>query len=316
MAGREGVVEIETGEAPELQKLGLYLLTARMERGLSQSELAERCALAQTQISYFEGGQRRPTLDQFLRLARALDVSVQRLLSGSERPGNELGDIAVELRRLGVADLWVKGSTVPGSFRRPEEVIALTVSGRAPDPRIIEAIPAVLAWNVINPVLLKAYGRAAGLGTARRLAWLADVALAIERQGGFPGGCRKDPLERFIRIVSPPPEQSGWDSLGKPLAGKPTSPLWKRWKICYDARLSEFEDRARLLDELRSEPNAKRVRRVVVITPKRDKKAIATERVVPEARAKRSIRGSRKAAAPKPFIALRRKSNKGGGNAN
>jgi transcriptional regulator with XRE-family HTH domain len=300
-------------EAPELRKLGLHLLTARTERGLSQSELAERCSLAQTQVSYFEGGQRRPTLDQLLRIARALDVSIQRLLSGSEWPGNALRDIAVELRRLGVADLWVKGSTVPGCFRRPEAVIALAVSGRDPDPRIIEAIPAVLAWNEINPVLLRAYGRAAGSGTNRRLAWLADLALSIERQRGFPGGCRQDPLERFIQIVSPPSERTGWDSLGKPLAGRPVSPLWKRWKICYDARLSEFEDRARHLDELRRGPSAKRIRLGVVNTPKRSKKAVATERVAPQVIAKRSIRAPRKVAVAKSSIGLRRKSTKGGG---
>jgi transcriptional regulator with XRE-family HTH domain len=286
---RESIVEIE---APELRNLGLHLLSARTERGLSQSELAERCSLAQTQISYFEGGQRRPTLDQFLRIARSLDVSVQRLLSGAERPGNALGDIAVELRRLGVVDLWVKDSTLPGSCRRPEEVIALAVLGREPDPRIIEAIPAVLAWNEINPFLLRAYGRAAGSGTNRRLAWLADVTLAIERQRGFPGGCRKDPLERFIRIVRPPSERSGWDSLGKPIVGRPTSPLWKRWKIRYDARLSEFEDRARHLDELRKGTNAKRV-------PKRSKKAVVAQRVAPAVRAKRSARAPRKAVIAK-----------------
>jgi hypothetical protein len=145
-------------------------------------------------------------------------------------------------------------------------VIALAVADPEPDPRIVEAVPAVLAWNELEPFLLWAYGRIAGTRTARRLAWLSDIALAIDRRGGFPGGCRRGPLARYVRIVHPPsPEQDAWDSLGHPSAGPPASPLWKRWKISYGADLAEFEERARHLDELRqspaARPRAKRVHR-------------------------------------------------------
>jgi transcriptional regulator with XRE-family HTH domain len=240
-------------EAPELQNLGLYVATARQERRLSQLELANHCGLAQAQISYFESGRRRPTLDQLLRIARALDVSIQKLIGGSDRPGTELHDIAVELRHLGIADLWVKEALIPGAFRRSEEVIAQTVSALEPDPRIVEAIPAVLAWNEIDPVLLRAYGLTRGIRTARRMAWLADVALAIDRQGGFPGGCETAPLDRLTRIVPPPAhERRRWDGLGHPMSSVPRSPLWKRWQINYDANLAEFKTRAEHLNELRA----------------------------------------------------------------
>jgi transcriptional regulator with XRE-family HTH domain len=240
-------------EAPELQYLGLYVATARREQGLSQLELANRCRLAQAQISYFESGRRRPTLDQLLRIARALDVSIQRLIGGSDRPGEELRDIAVELRHLGIADLWVAGAVIPGAFRRSEEVIAQAISAPDPDPRIIEAIPTVLAWSEIDPVLLRAYGLTSGIRTVRRMAWLADVALAIDRQGGFPGGCDSAPLDRFTRIVRPPaPEPPRWDSLGHPMSSVPKLPLWKRWKINYDANLAQFEARAEHLNQLRA----------------------------------------------------------------
>jgi transcriptional regulator with XRE-family HTH domain len=211
--------------------------------------LARRCSLTQRYISYIEAGQRRTTLSQLLRIARALDVSVQRLLAGSDRPGEDLKDLAVELRRLGVNDLWVRGETVPGAFRRPEEVIALAVSGREPDPRVVEAIPAALAWNEINPTLLRAYGVVTR--TVFRLAWLADVALAIERHRGFPGGCRKGPLERFVKVADAlkrvrgrAAERTTWDDLGRPSVSPPASPVWKRWKISYGAGLDGFEARA------------------------------------------------------------------------
>jgi hypothetical protein len=148
-----------------------------------------------------------------------------------------------------VIDLWVGDSAVPGSFRRPEEVINLAIAGEAPDPRIVEAIPATLGWADLDPDLLIGYTKAAG--TTRRLAWLADIALAIDRQSGFPGGCRKRPLERFLRQADLPGESEPWDDLGKPTSEPSTSPLWRRWRIAYDADLSQFRQRAEHLQSLR-----------------------------------------------------------------
>jgi transcriptional regulator with XRE-family HTH domain len=245
----------ETFASPNLEGLGRHLRLARAERGLNQSELAQRCGLAQQQVSYLEAGRRRPSLDQVIRIAGALDIPIQRLLAGADRPGTGLEDIAVELRGLGVADLWVRDARVPGAFRRPEEVIALAVSGQEPDPRIIEAIPAALAWAEIHPVLLRAY--ATETRTAFRLGWLADVALTIERQGGFPGGCGKEPLARFLKALRLPGERASWDGLGKPADEIPRSPLWRRWKIRYDAHLDAFKARAAHLEGLRGRPGGR-----------------------------------------------------------
>ncbi len=157
---------------------------------------------------------------------------------------------------MGVVDLWVKDARVPGAFRRPEELIALVVAAEEPDPRILEAVPAMLAWNEIDPILLHGFGLTSGPRTCRRLGWLADVTLAIDKQGGFPGGCRKEALARLTRLVSlPGADQEVWDSLGHPTAKLPSSPLWKRWRISYDASLDEFKERAKHLDELRRHAN-------------------------------------------------------------
>src|SRR5947207_11652544 len=169
-------MEADWLDLPELRNLGTNLLLLRLERGLSQGRLARECKLSQAQVSLFEAGRRLPSLDQFVRLARALDVPLQRLLSGFDRPGVALKDLAVELRQLGATDLWVADAAVPGAARRPEEVIALAVSGSSPDPRVVETLPALLSWNEINPLILKAHGIATK--TNYRLAWLADVALA------------------------------------------------------------------------------------------------------------------------------------------
>jgi len=247
----------QTRESPELQSLGPSLILARHERRLSQAELAALCGLSQAQVSYFEVGQRRPTIDQLLQIARALGCSIQKVLTGSDRPGSRLSDLALELRKMGLVDLWVREPIVPGAFRASEEVIALAVSGSEPDPRIVEAIPAILAWNEISPGLLRAYGVHARPSAVRRLAWLADIALAIENRGGFPGGCRRDLLTRFLKNVSVPDGgKAAWDDLGRPPAKPPSSPIWKRWRITYDADLSVFEQRARQLLDLRSQSQA------------------------------------------------------------
>jgi transcriptional regulator with XRE-family HTH domain len=261
------------------ESLGTYILKARQALWLSQSDLAARSSLTQAQISYFELGRRRPTLDQLLRIARALDLPIQRLLSGSDRPGEGLADIAIELRRLGIEDLWVQGAVVPGAFRRPEEVIALALSAPEPDPRVIEAIPAVLAWNDIDPTLLRAYGSVSG--TTARIAWLADIALSIEREGGFPGGCRSGPLDRFLKSLETVRKRMAlrtWDDLGKPTSGPPSSPIWKRWHIKYDASLGEFAGRARQLDQLRvGTRRQRRAQLLVTAVRARRKKAGAAQ---------------------------------------
>jgi transcriptional regulator with XRE-family HTH domain len=253
------LIEAEAPDLAELECLGLYLRVARLHRGLSQAELAAKSGLSQTQVSYFEAGERLPSLEQLLGIARALDLSIQKLIGGSDRPGSDLREIAIELRHLGVVDLWVKDALVPGAFRRAEELIALIVAPEEPDPRILEAAPAILAWNEIDPILLQAFGLTNAPRTCRRLAWLGDVTLAIDKQGGFPGGCRKEALARFLRLVaSPDSDRDAWDSLGRPMAKLPSSPLWKRWRINYDARLDEFRERAKHLAELRKQPSPAR----------------------------------------------------------
>jgi hypothetical protein len=136
-------------------------------------------------------------------------------------------------------------------------VITLALSGAIPDARVVETVPALLSWNALKPALLRAYGIVTE--TTRRLAWLADVALAVDRQGGFPAGCRRDPLERFLKTVEMPGERTEWDDLGHPGETAPASPLWRRWRINYGATLEDFARRARQLDAARDLPGAGRL---------------------------------------------------------
>ena len=93
---------------PEIRDLGPNIAAARRGRRLSQAELASRCGLSPAQVSYFELGRRRPTLDQALRLAHALACSVQRLLIGA----NQQGEIPIASR----------SNTASGSSPMPDSV--------------------------------------------------------------------------------------------------------------------------------------------------------------------------------------------------
>lgn len=240
------------GESRELADFGKHLYQARVRRGLSQRVLSGLCGLPQPIISRFERGKSLPSLPQLLELGRVLEVSLQWFLSGSDYPGDEDVDLLLELFRLGVVDLALAGARVPGAFRPPEQVLALVVAGRRPDPRLVEAVPAVLAWNRLRGELLVAYARQYDPRALVRLAWLADVVLVLRRSRGFPGGCVD--VRGLEALVDRVPRPDAEDDLGYPAeAGVRLPPVWKRWRVTYGADLDAFEQRARTLDELRGQ---------------------------------------------------------------
>ena len=55
------------------------LLDIRKFLGLSQSELAKRIGWQPSHISHFESGRRLPSVQNLIKLARALGVSTDRL---------------------------------------------------------------------------------------------------------------------------------------------------------------------------------------------------------------------------------------------
>ena len=63
--------------AERLQKL-------RETRRLTQAELGRKAGMAAASVSHFETGQRTPSLDSLVKLADALDVSVDTLLGRSQ----------------------------------------------------------------------------------------------------------------------------------------------------------------------------------------------------------------------------------------
>ncbi len=226
-----------------------HLQRARNSRGLTQKQLAERCGLHQSVVSRIESGKRDATLREAVQLAEALHVPLEWFVTGKQRPGTTLPDIAEELWHLGIVDLIVPHVRVPGTYRPQEEVLALAVGTARPEPRVIEALPAVLAWNRWRPGLLKAFARVVHPKALTRLAWLAEITLLLERTGGFPGGLESvDDLTEILEKVDRPHEA---DDLGQAGGPAPDHQAWKYWRITYPVELSAFRERAKHLWSLR-----------------------------------------------------------------
>jgi transcriptional regulator with XRE-family HTH domain len=230
--------------------IGTNLRLARLRSGLTQKDLALRSGLRQPDVSRIEKGGRSVSLEEALVLGGILNVPLQWFLTGAVRPGKELPDLAADLRFLGMVDLLVPSARLPGAFRSAEEALVCAVGVDRPDPRVVEALPAVLAWNRWRPGVLEALARAEHPRAAARLAWLAECVLVIDRQDRFPGGMVSgEDLVGFLDRISRPDEP---DDLGYPAVEESVHRIWSYWRIRYAGDLTAFRLRAQRLHGLRS----------------------------------------------------------------
>ena len=66
-----------------LKQLGLSIKLARVRKGLSQEELAESAGLHRTYIGMVERAERNITVINLVQIAKALDVSLDKLCDNS-----------------------------------------------------------------------------------------------------------------------------------------------------------------------------------------------------------------------------------------
>lgn len=219
------------------QFFGTNLRSARQAAGLSQAWLAKAAKVPRLRVVRAETGHYILKLDEVIRLAEVLRVPLERLTTGRWRPGNSLREIAFELFHLGIRDLEVSAPNVPGSFRAAEQVVTSALKGDCPEPRVVDAIPFVLARHKLNVPLAVAFAELYDPRLRTRLAWLSDVTLTLHQLSTFTVEVKSEAqLREFVRagVKSAQP-----DSLGHPREGKPPR-LWARWNITYVGDLSDF----------------------------------------------------------------------------
>jgi transcriptional regulator with XRE-family HTH domain len=83
-AGKAPTVKASGGQVDKdaTKRFGRNVSEARRRAGISQQELGRRCSLHRTHISYIENGERKPRVDNFVRLAAGLEVRPEELLRG------------------------------------------------------------------------------------------------------------------------------------------------------------------------------------------------------------------------------------------
>ena len=100
-----------------MSNFGEYLSRTRMEKGLSQQDLADALGITQAAISQLESGKRIATPKTVKRLAEALQVDIE-VLAGEDEQGFELR----ALMRT------AKGAS-PKTIRQVAELLALAKRG-------------------------------------------------------------------------------------------------------------------------------------------------------------------------------------------
>ncbi|MDQ6915295.1 MAG: helix-turn-helix domain-containing protein [Actinomycetota bacterium] len=65
--------------------LGRTIKRLRVQRGFSQEELAHRSGMDRTWVGGIERGEKNPSFEKLVHLAKALDVPVEALVAGSDR---------------------------------------------------------------------------------------------------------------------------------------------------------------------------------------------------------------------------------------
>ena len=115
-----------------LSAVGPRLRTLRRQRDITLSALAQSTGISVSTLSRLENGQRKPTLEQLLPLARAYGVPLDDLVGGPAT-----GDPRVHLRPV-----QRHGMTVVPLTRRPGGIQAykliIPVRRCTPDPRVHE----------------------------------------------------------------------------------------------------------------------------------------------------------------------------------
>lgn len=88
----------------EFIQIGSRIKKLRIEKGLSQKEMAKICGMPYSTYSNYENNNREPGTDQLYKIASVLGISVSELISGTD---NAKYDAILSLMRSKLADAEV-----------------------------------------------------------------------------------------------------------------------------------------------------------------------------------------------------------------
>lgn len=71
------------------ERIGKHVQLFRKQNGISQAELAEQTDLSLSYISHVENAVKKASLDSLIRIANALEVTVDQLLTGNQTSNHD-----------------------------------------------------------------------------------------------------------------------------------------------------------------------------------------------------------------------------------
>ena len=71
-----------------LRALANRIKELRDQKGISQEELAHRAGLSRTGMGFLETGKRWPRLDTLMKVADGLNITLDELLKGLQKPSS------------------------------------------------------------------------------------------------------------------------------------------------------------------------------------------------------------------------------------
>lgn len=185
------------------QAFGQLVRNKREALGLSQMELSRQLKWPQAKVSRVEQGKRSVTFPEMLALARVSRCSVNELLGELEclfaakpKAENEMppesarltpgfsaayeneDTLLSHLERYGVR--FLGGASKPALVDLPVDEVVLAALRFADDPRVFEALPALLLRNASRVDWTKLVSGAYALRLQNRLGMVVSTALALK----------------------------------------------------------------------------------------------------------------------------------------
>ena len=82
------------------ETLGARIASARLVKGFSEQQLAQRLGVQASSIEHWESGEREPRANRLNQLAGVLDVSLMWLMAGEDAPVNTESPGLFETKRI------------------------------------------------------------------------------------------------------------------------------------------------------------------------------------------------------------------------
>ncbi len=186
------------------------LVWARSKRGISQQQLAEASEIAPAQISRYEAGRAMPRPQIIAKLATALSIDFEWLLSGRGAPSGDLPSYLGKPDQTGWAQIWIP-SELFGQLKRSADLnkrpLEVEAAIRLKRSLSTEAVPGSVGMQELH-------SRVEELQRLIQSTMKSDRALAGEEdelsaEGGLIGGAQQTEMDGYAEApVSESPESA------------------------------------------------------------------------------------------------------------